>query len=1124
MTANDGERATRVLISHAHPGGTPPHEVWEFYRFLRDNGIDARVDLTEARPVDWAKWIEKQFASVDYVLVVGSPAYRERAEDYDEEGTAWGARHEAARIRRAFATNDGQARQKYLPVVLPGRTAADLPDFFGAPAATYFSVREFTPAGAEELLRVLLDIPRYEELPLGQAPVFTSLGNELVLDVRIEDGRIVTQARLSGSPLGENRAGLPFGIETAWGSLPTGARTKEALRAAVAERDMRLGAMGQALGAAVLSDVVSARVRELADGSTFDARFEIVIEASGPALALPYELMRLGDGRLLAALPGVSVRRRLAGLDRPATPASPGPLKILAAVAAPDEPKTTNVPLDVEAEMQAVLDSAGAAGKSRRAQLRILEVASPEEIGLALREDQYHVLHLSAHGSSSSVELAGESGEPITVSTEDLVALLRSGGQPLPLIVVSACAGASNPDALAYELVRHGADRVLAMQAPVTDRYATELARLFYLEMAEHGSPPGVALAHARRTLEERRRRATEGITWPEYGLATLVCASGDPVLVDRAADPVELSVMAQVGSGIGVHEIPVGRLIGRRKELRDILAVLRRTDKALAEVGRRSGAVVCGIGGIGKSALAGRAIARMRESGWATVVHIGRWSPPDLLAAVAPLLGDGELSTAFDEAEDTDKFDILLRFLRQARLLLVFDDFEQNLTSGGDAFIDPAFEKVFTDICRAAVVGAVLVTCRYPVPNARAKRLWHQRLPALTRAELRRLLQRLPKLRDLDDDAILVGRIGGHPRLLEFVDALLRGGWSTFAEVNDKLEAMADRVGLDLDGLEESADLGGRIDDAIVLGSQDILLNDLLGLLDETDRDLLLQAAATIIPMTIDDLALARYGASKANEHRGEVRATVRRLMELTLLSPSGEDEIAVHPWVTQAIDQGQEDAARRRRIISMRYARLADQRGGYDDRVDIARQLEALSEWEELTSFAMSGAEAIARGSGELAVAAYLAEITPSVPTNASDYLALVDRYHTALMITGNLTEVRVWVERLLAVAQERLEADPDNAEAQRDLSIALDRVGDVAVMAGDLSAARQAYQEGLDIAARLAQDDPDNAQAQRDLSIALDNVGHVAVMAGDLSAARQAYQDSRNITARLAHADPD
>jgi hypothetical protein len=82
-------------------------------------------------------------------------------------------------------------------------------------------------------------------------------------------------------------------------------------------------------------------------------------------------------------MPNVSVIRRVppygpaggaAVPDRPVP--APGPLKILAAVAAPDETKTENAPLDTEAEMGAVLDAVSAVAGDSRAQVRILEAAS----------------------------------------------------------------------------------------------------------------------------------------------------------------------------------------------------------------------------------------------------------------------------------------------------------------------------------------------------------------------------------------------------------------------------------------------------------------------------------------------------------------------------------------------------------------------------------------------------------------------------------------------------------------------------------------------------------------------------------------------------------------------------
>ncbi len=81
--------------------------------------------------------------------------------------------------------------------------------------------------------------------------------------------------------------------------------------------------------------------------------------------------------------------------------------------------QTASAPLDVEAEMAAVLDAVtGIADPG--AQVRVLEVASLSAIRQALARDAYHVLHLSAHGSADLVELEDEDGAPAPVTAQVL--------------------------------------------------------------------------------------------------------------------------------------------------------------------------------------------------------------------------------------------------------------------------------------------------------------------------------------------------------------------------------------------------------------------------------------------------------------------------------------------------------------------------------------------------------------------------------------------------------------------------------------------------------------------------------------------------------------------------------
>ena len=191
---------------------------------------------------------------------------------------------------------------------------------------------------------------------------------------------------------------------------------------------------------------------------------------------------------------------------------------------------------------------------------------------------------------------------------------------------------------------------------------------------------------------------------------------------------------------------------------------------------------------------------------------------------------------------------------LRTQQLLVAFDDFEQNLSPGGETFLDPAIDDMLTALADAAQTGALLLTCRYPLPGP-DRFLAPIPIPPLSQAELRRLFLRLPKLRDLDieDRRLLTRTIGGHPRLIEFTDALLRGGHASFRHVQTRLRDLARAEGLDL---RPGRPLETALDQAMLLGSADILLTELLTLLTPAQEAILRQAAVCRAPMTLDDLA----------------------------------------------------------------------------------------------------------------------------------------------------------------------------------------------------------------------------------------------------------------------------
>jgi tetratricopeptide (TPR) repeat protein len=1155
----------RVFISYAHDDAVHEDRVRDFWFFLRAQGIDARLDrLAAERQVDWVQWMTQQIRDADYVLVIASAEYKRRT---DSDAVRWegrGVQWEARLIREMLYADQEAGWQRVAPVVLPGCSADDIPFWLGPRSTTCYLVNALTVHGAQGLLRMLTSQPSETMPPLGMVPVLPprapgeaiaaqtrpALITEVVIEAALSgDGVLDSVVSVAGSQLCRRQAPLAAEVAGVW----------EALRLPAVAARSRMADVGRRLAAALFDDsaaqLLAGLVNRLPPGDTVD----VVLNAVGPALSLPVELIRLTTSvavevNPLGLMPAVSVSRRLVtpgqspGLNATNSEASAagmaGPLKVLAAVAAPDETKTKNVPLDVEAEMQAVLHAVTSVAENPHAQVRIVEVASLSAIREALQEDAYHVLHLSAHGSPESVELEDEDGAPAEVTPEALMQALRHAGRPVPLIVLSSRSGGSEgSSAMAAELIAQGAGRVVAMLFPVSDAYATVLARHFYRELSAHPAlTVGQALARARYLAEEDRlRAAVDHLPAPEYGSATLLAAGRDTPLVDPVAPEVPLTVMTTPPGGKLVRELPIGALIGRRAQLRNAMGVLRRAEHAVQRFGATSGVQLTGVGGIGKTALAGRVISRLRDDGWLIAVHEGRWNPTVLISAVADAIGNrlsricgpgqadalrSVLTALTDpDSDDGPKLAAISWMLATRRLLVVFDDFEQNLIPGGEAFLDLAIDDVMVGLAAAADTGALLVTSRYPLPGPDLF-LAQVPIPALSAAELRRLFLRLPALHSLDaeDQRLLTRTIGGHPRLIEFADALLRGGHANLKHVQVKLRDLARAEGVDL---HASASLSTVLDQSMLLGGADILLTELIGLLTSLQAGVLLQVAVCRAEMTLDDLAftfgldpdpVAAIAGSRPDI--STLRADVDRLIDLTLLTP--RDSIVMHPWTADLVSRNAETdlSAQHERALAMRFRRFQQQRGSYDDLIDIPRHLAALRQYDDIPAFAK---QAIKIVHGTLATVAYLAEIRPLIPPVERAWIVVADLEVQALLSAGDLSSATRQLRAIHQQVQARAASDPANGEWQRDLSVSYNFLGNVALAAGDLGGARAAYQASLDNATRLAVSDPTNAGWQRDLSVSHNFLGDVALAAGDLAAARAAYQTSLDIRARLATTDP-
>ena len=167
----------------------------------------------------------------------------------------------------------------------------------------------------------------------------------------------------------------------------------------------------------------------------------------------------------------------------------------------------------MERELSRILDAVEPARKQQRpAYVRVIERGTLKAIREALQTERYHVLHVTCHAGPGMLVLENEDGSKDSVNAQRFCDEVLPPGRGVPLVVLAGCATALNVSGsqgetalpgLARQLLARGVLAVLAMQAPVSDPYATDLGARLYRALATFERPaPLAALAEARRTLE----------------------------------------------------------------------------------------------------------------------------------------------------------------------------------------------------------------------------------------------------------------------------------------------------------------------------------------------------------------------------------------------------------------------------------------------------------------------------------------------------------------------------------------------------------------------------------------------------------------------------------------------
>ena len=152
-----------VFISYSHDSDAVCDSVLELANYLRSCGVDAIIDQYEESPLEgWPRWMESQIRSAEFVLVVSTPNYQEKATLRVHSDTGLGVKWETNLILNQLYST-GATTNKFTPVVL---TDSDVQSILvPLQGQTYYNVSHLPRRDA--LRNRLLGIKETKKPPLG---------------------------------------------------------------------------------------------------------------------------------------------------------------------------------------------------------------------------------------------------------------------------------------------------------------------------------------------------------------------------------------------------------------------------------------------------------------------------------------------------------------------------------------------------------------------------------------------------------------------------------------------------------------------------------------------------------------------------------------------------------------------------------------------------------------------------------------------------------------------------------------------------------------------------------------------------------------------------------------------
>lgn len=545
----------------------------------------------------------------------------------------------------------------------------------------------------------------------------------------------------------------------------------------------------------------------------------LVISSPVPAvLNVPFEMMRKDeqedpfslqrDSFLLAH----TIEASLEGFELQGIGSLAPPLRMLFVSALPVDLPEDDRLIEIEREQELLIEAVGDLISEQKVVVEFLEIASLEEIDRALSKGAHNIVHVSGHGAHLDVSdqpvgvlfLEDEAGNKVEVRGSELAERLNKHGS-VKLVVLSACETARAEEfGTAGALIKAGLPAVLAMHYPVSDSAATLFTSAFYEGLCR-GDSLARCLFHARHQVYAHEQKAIkealdQGETEPqpsEWMTPFLYLNRHIRGLIDYSRKTSDTHYFFQKPVSLVVGGKYVGRgFVGRHKEIIRLNQWFRQGERCVC---------IHGQGGTGKTTLAIRFADNFDSGAYKTVQWVGEVTEEQILDRLAKEAQSKLGAEIVDRIHSPDfsvqhKLDLLIdQHLSRRKLILLFDNFEENQMESKAQRIyqpeihSPSLKDFLTHLCRRLPSPSfILFTTRYRFDQPEVQGL---NLGEMRFSDTFKLINRFRHLVQLSlgQKRQVHQKLGGHPRVLELLEGLLKGEETTWPEVSSRLKEAAE-------------------------------------------------------------------------------------------------------------------------------------------------------------------------------------------------------------------------------------------------------------------------------------------------------------------------------------------